>query len=175
MPDHLLERRFWLPRPRSEVFEFFARVTNLALVQPSSAGLRWLTPPPERLSAGAVIDFSVRLLGVRVRWRSLVRECDPPYRFVDVQLWGPFARWEHQHRFLERPETDAAGGAVGTWIEDRVTYCLPLGPVGRLAHRLGGERRIAALFDYRERRLHELLGGGGATTLEAGTAGRRQH
>ena len=24
MADYLLERRFWLPRPRTEVFEFFA-------------------------------------------------------------------------------------------------------------------------------------------------------
>lgn len=174
MPDHVLERRFWLPRPRAEVFEFFARVTNLTLVQPPSAGLRWLTPPPETLSVGAVIDFSVRLLGLRVRWRSLIREYDPPHRFVDVQLWGPFARWEHQHRFLEGSETGEAHGAVGTWVEDRVTYCLPLGPVGRLAHRLGAERRIIALFDDREQRLRRLLGGDGAPTLVADAEGQQQ-
>ena len=37
-----------------------------------------------------------------MRWRVMVREFDPPYRFVDVQLWGPFARWEHRHRFVAR-------------------------------------------------------------------------
>jgi ligand-binding SRPBCC domain-containing protein len=154
MADYLLERRFWLPRPRTEVFEFFAEPRNLALVQPSGAHLRWLSAPPAVLAAGAVLDFRVRLLGWPIRWRVMVREFDPPYRFVDVQLWGPFARWEHRHRFLEGPEADGQG-PVGTWMEDRVTYRLPAGPLGRAAHALGAGRRIDALFEFREARLRE--------------------
>jgi ligand-binding SRPBCC domain-containing protein len=49
-------------------------------------------------------------------------------------------------------------GEGGTWVEDRVTYQLPLGPLGRLAHGLGAGTRVRALFDYRDRRLRELLG-----------------
>ena len=155
MADHIMERRFWLPHARPDVFDFFADPRNLAAVNPPSARLSWLAPPPERLSAGAVLDFSVRVAGVPCRWRVMIREFDPPYRFIDAQLWGPFARWEHRHRFLEGPDRD--GGPLGTWVEDRVTYQLPLGPLGRLAHALGGGRRIAGLFDYREARVRELL------------------
>jgi ligand-binding SRPBCC domain-containing protein len=154
MADHVLERRLWLPRPRPEVFAFFADPGNLALVSVPSARLRWLTPPPSTLAAGAVLDFSIRLGGVPIRWRVFVREFDSPHRFVDAQLWGPFARWEHRHLFLEGPPE----GPIGTWVEDRVTYRLPLSALGRLAHALGGERSIARIFDYRERRLQELLG-----------------
>jgi ligand-binding SRPBCC domain-containing protein len=157
MADHVLERRVWLPRPRPEVFAFFADPRNLSLVNPPAARLRWLTPPPPTLVAGAVIDFKIRVCGLPVRWRVFVREFDPPYRFVDAQLWGPFARWEHRHRFLEGPP-EGAGESVGTWVEDRVTYRLPLGALGRLAHAIGVERKIVGLFDYRERRLRELLG-----------------
>jgi ligand-binding SRPBCC domain-containing protein len=85
----------------------------------------------------------------------MVREFDPPYRIVDAQLVGPFARWEHRHRFVESPE-----GEGGTWVEDRVTYRLPLGPLGRLDHALGVGRRIRRLFAHRDRRLRELLGAG---------------
>ncbi len=159
MTDHVLERRFWLPRPRSDVFEFFADPGNLVLVNPPAARLSWLAAPPP-LAAGAVLDFSVRLYGVPARWRVMIREFDRPYRFVDVQLWGPFARWEHRHRFVEGPAPGGDAGESGTWVEDRVTYRLPLGPLGRLAHALGARRQITALFDYRERRLRELLGGG---------------
>src|SRR6266849_6968685 len=145
MPDYIIERRFWLPRPRPDVFEFFADPRNLSVAQPAWARPIWLAEPPARLDAGALLDFAVRVAGVRVRWRVMIREFDAPYRFVDVQLWGPFARWEHRHRFLEESE---ATGAAGTLIEDRVTYRLPFGGVGRLAHALRAARNIAGLFDY---------------------------
>ena len=157
MPDYIIERRVWLPRPRAQVFAFFAEPRNIARVQPAWARPTWLAEPPSRLDAGALLDFTVRMAGVSVRWRVMVREFDPPFRFVDVQLWGPFARWEHRHRFLEGA-LGAGPGPVGTWIEDRLTYRLPWGPLGRAAHALGAGRRIAALFDFREARLREVFG-----------------
>jgi ligand-binding SRPBCC domain-containing protein len=172
MADFVLLRRVWVPRPRPEVFAFFAAPENLPAVNPPSAALRWLSPPPAALDAGAVLDFSVRALVARVRWRVIVRELDAPYRFVDVQLRGPFRRWEHLHRFVEGPAgadlaadgtlaqgwADAAG-PPGTWVIDRVTYGLPLGPLGDLVHRVAVRRQLASLFAYRERRIRELLGG----------------
>jgi len=157
MADYVLERRVWLPRPRREVFAFFADPSNLSLVTPPSGGLRWLKPPPPTLAAGAILDFSTRVVGLPVRWRVFVREFDPPYRFVDAQILGPFARWEHRHRFVEGPPDDGRDGSSGTWVEDRVTYRLPLGPLGRLIHACGAGRQIAGVFDWRERRLREVL------------------
>ena len=156
MPDHILERRVWLPRPRPEVFEIFADPRSLSRLQPAWARPRWLAAPPARLSAGAVLDFRVPALPGA--WRVIIREFDPPYRFVDAQLRGPFVRWEHRHRFVEGAERDEPGAAAGTWVEDRVTYRLPLGGLGRMAHALGAGRRIRRLFDYRDRRLRERFG-----------------
>jgi len=166
MPDHILERRVWLPRPRAEVFEFFADARNLARIHPAWARPRWITSPPTPLAAGAILDF--RSAWLPGRWRVMIREFDPPYRFVDAQLRGPFARWEHRHRFVEGPEQERDGapsttgtttGAtpLGTWVEDRVTYRLPGAALGRLAHALGAGRRIRRLFDHRDRRLRELF------------------
>ena len=172
MADFVLHRRVWLPRPRAEVFAFLADPRNLSAVNPPATALRWLAPPPAALAAGAVLDFSVRAFLVRTRWRVLIREFDPPYRFVDVQLRGPFRRWEHLHRCVEGPEgldlsgasaeaharpAPAGDGAPGTWIVDRVTYGLSLGPFGQLAHAALVRRQIAGAFDYRERRLRELF------------------
>lgn len=153
MADYILERRVWLRRPRAQVFEFFADPRNLERLHPAWARPRWLTPPPARLAAGVVLDF--RAAWLPGRWRVIVREFDAPYRFVDAQVNGPFARWEHRHRF-----TDGAEGEGGTWVEDRVTYRLPLGPLGRLAHGLGVGARVRALFEYRDHSLRELFGGG---------------
>src|SRR2546425_625372 len=118
MADHVMESRVWLARPRPDVFAFLADPSNLARVMPPALRVRLLTPGV-RMAAGAVLEFRIAWLGVPLRWRMFVREWDPPYRFVDVQVNGPYARWEHRHRLLED------GG--GTWIEDRVTYRLPGG------------------------------------------------
>jgi hypothetical protein len=117
---------------------------------PPSFRVRLLTPGV-RMEAGAVADFRLAWLGVPLAWRLFVREWDPPYRFVDVQVRGPYARWEHRHRLLEE------GG--GTWIEDRVTYRLPLGPLGRVGHALLVGRQLRAAWAYRRERLASLLAG----------------
>ena len=149
MADYILESRVWLARTRAEVFAFFADPSHLLLITPPAFRLRLVGGPPA-LSTSAVLDMRLQWLGVPIRWRAFIREWDPPYRFVDVQVRGPYARWEHRHRFLEE------GG--GTWVEDRVTYRLPLGPLGRAAHALIVRRQIAALWRYRTRRLGELVG-----------------
>jgi len=149
MADYILESRVWLARARPEVFAFFAASANLVLLSPPSFRLRIVAEPPA-LSTGAVVDLRMTWLGMPVRWRTFIREWDPPFRFVDVQVRGPYARWEHRHRFLD------VGG--GTYVEDRVTYRLPLGPLGRTAHRLFVRRQIAAMWSYRTRRLDELIG-----------------
>jgi ligand-binding SRPBCC domain-containing protein len=149
MADHVFESRVWLARPRPEVFAFFAEPASLERLTPPALRLR-LQNRDVTLTTGAVLDFRLRWLGViPLRWRAFVREWDPPFRFVDVQVRGPYARWEHRHRFLEE------GG--GTWVEDRVTYRLPLGPLGSLAHALVVKRQLHELWAFRHQRLAELV------------------
>ncbi|HEU4369740.1 MAG TPA: SRPBCC family protein [Methylomirabilota bacterium] len=150
MADHVLETRVWLARPRPEVFAFFADPRNLPKLTPPGLRLRVLTPATT-LAAGAVLDFRIAWLGLPLRWRAYIREYDPPHRFVDVQVRGPWARWEHRHLFLEE------GG--GTWVEDRVTYRLRLGPLGRALHGALVHRQLRAAWAYRQARLGELVVG----------------
>jgi ligand-binding SRPBCC domain-containing protein len=153
MADHVLETHIWLARPRPQVFAFFADPGNIARVSPPALRLR-LMAGAGRLQAGAVLDVRARWLGVPVRWRSYIRECDPPYRFVDVHVRGPWARWEHRHLFLDRDG--------GTWLEDRVIYRLPLGPLGRVLHAALVHRQLRAAWAFRQARLLELFGGSAA-------------
>ena len=149
MADYVLESRVWLARPRPEVFAFFADPLSLERLTPPALRLRLVTRNVA-MTRGAVLDFRLRWLGVvPLRWRAFVREWDPPFRFVDVQVRGPYARWEHRHRFLEE------GG--GTWVEDRVIYRLPCGALGRLTHALLVQRQIRDAWDYRSRQLGELV------------------
>jgi ligand-binding SRPBCC domain-containing protein len=149
MADHVLDARVWIGRSRPEVFAFFADPSNLSRVTPPSLRVGLVTPT-QAMAAGSVLDYRLRWYGVPLSWRTYVREYDPPFRFLDVQLQGPYARWEHRHRFLE-----ADGGTV---VEDRVVYRLPLGVVGRVLHAGFVRRQLHAAWDFRTRRLSELLG-----------------
>ena len=147
--EYRLERSQIVPRTLEEVFPFYADPGNLSRLTPGWLGFTVLTPEVE-MRAGARIDYRVRPLGVPQRWTSLISVWDPPHRFVDEQVHGPYSRWHHLHEFR------AVEG--GTEIRDTVTYALPLGPLGRLAHALLVRHQLRAIFEYRERRVNELFG-----------------
>lgn len=142
MSIHVLEREQRLPGTPAEVFPFFADALNLEAITPPWLGFRVDTPGPIDMRPGAVIEYRLRLHGVPLRWRTTIAVWDPPYRFVDVQIRGPYRLWHHTHDF--RPDGDG-----GTLMRDTVRYGLPLGPVGSLAHRLLVRRDLAAIFDFR--------------------------
>jgi ligand-binding SRPBCC domain-containing protein len=146
---YTLQREISLMSPRDEVFRFFERPENLARLTPPELGFEIMTPPPLTMRAGAVVDYSIGILGVRMHWRTLISEYDPPHRFVDMQLKGPYTFWHHTHEF------EAVGG--GTLMRDTVRYVLPFGPIGRLIHKLLVSRRLNNIFDYRERTIRQLL------------------
>ncbi len=146
---YTLHRRHWVPIPLADTFAFFARPENLARITPPWLGFRMRTAEPVTMAEGLLLDYIIRVLGIPLRWRSRIIEYNPPHGFRDVQVIGPYRRWDHRHRFWA--ETD------GTVVEDRVEYALPFGLLGRLAHGLFVRRQLAAIFDYRHRQIEVLL------------------
>jgi hypothetical protein len=147
---HVLERTQRLEVDALEAFEFFAQARNLEAITPPWLGFRMITPESMQMRAGTLIDYRLRLHGLPVSWRTRIEAWEPPERFVDVQLRGPYALWEHTHTF----ERDGAQAVV---IGDRVRYALPLGPLGELAHAAFVRRDLERIFDHRARVVAELL------------------
>ena len=135
--------------PAEEVFRWHA----------DPGALERLTPPWEPLevvqAAPGIHNGDRGVLRVRigpfpVRWEF--EHCDyvEGRQFRDVQISGPFRRWDHTHRML--PE-----GPNSCLLEDRVEYELPLGFLGKL---LGGwfvQRKLKKLFRYRHRVTAEAM------------------
>ena len=142
--EHVSET--WLARPRDEVFEFFAAAANLERLTPPWLGFEILTPRPIAMRVGALIDYRLRVHGLPLRWRTEITEWQPPLRFVDEQLRGPYRLWHHTHTFTERDG--------GTAVHDRVRYAV-LG--GVLVQKLLVERDVRTIFGYREKVLRELF------------------
>lgn len=141
MKIFLLEETQFIPRSRDVVFSFFQDPENLARITPPALGFLILTPGPIPMHAGSVIDYTIRISGLRLRWTTVISEYEPPAKFVDVQIRGPYSFWHHTHTFEEVPG--------GTRMTDQVRYALPFGPLGRLAQRLTVRKQIAAIFAHR--------------------------
>lgn len=140
-----------LPRPRAEVFPFFADARNLERLTPPWLRFEVLTPTPIEMRRSAVIEYRLRLRGVPVRWRSEITVWEPPFRFVDEQRRGPYRLWIHEHRFEER--------AGRTLVRDRVRYAVPGGPLlEALVERLLVRPDLERVFAYRRAVLAGLFG-----------------
>ena len=148
--EYVLERRQRLELPVERAFDFFAQARNLAAITPPWMGFVVTTPGPIEMRPGTLIDYRLKLHGVPVRWRTRIAAWEPPVRFVDVQVRGPYALWEHTHTF----EPD---GEHAVLIGDRVRYAIPLGLLGQAAHAAFVKRDLRRVFDYRERAVAERL------------------
>ena len=91
---------------------------------------------------GARIVLKVRIGLASVRWELEHRDYREGEQFRDVQVSGPFARWEHLHRFEDGPD----GTSI---LHDEIDYALPAGAVGdTIAGRYMADD-LARLFRYR--------------------------
>lgn len=156
------QRRTRVAAPLDEVWAFHSETDGLEALTPAWMRLRVEAirgPDGERdpamLETGAQIRLSVRPfgLGPRQRWVSRItarEEAGDAATFVDDMVGGPFARWEHTHRFVADGD--------GTVIDDRVEYELPFGALGRS---LGPVAKVGfePMFRFRHRRTKALLEG----------------
>jgi ligand-binding SRPBCC domain-containing protein len=139
---HLLERQQRIEGSLEEVFAFYGDARNLERITPPWLGFEVTTPGPIEMGVGTLIEYRLKLHRVPVRWRTRIEAWEPPRRFVDAQVRGPYSLWEHTHTF----EEDGPGATI---IRDQVRYSIPFGPLGNLADRVLVRRDLKEIFDYR--------------------------
>lgn len=133
-------------RSVEDVFGFFSDPRNLEMLTPPWLKFRILDVSTPDMGEGTTIDYSLRVHGIPLRWRSLISEWNPPHHFVDEQVRGPFRSWVHRHSFGEVEQ--------GVEVRDRVEYSVP---GGALVNRLFVKRDLNRIFDHRRDSLAELL------------------
>jgi ligand-binding SRPBCC domain-containing protein len=135
-----------------QVFPFFSNAANLETITPPWVGFEILTPQPIEMREGALIDYRIRLHGLPLRWRTRITVWDPPHRFVDEQIRGPYTLWRHEHRF--------EANAEGTRMTDRIEYRIALDwmPGAGLVHRFFVRPDLERIFGYRREALAKALG-----------------
>jgi ligand-binding SRPBCC domain-containing protein len=148
MRTQKLKTEIWLPRDRASVFAFFSDPKNLEELTPDWLHFEILTPTPVKMAAGGCIDYRLRWHGIGLRWCSEITTWEPPERFVDRQIRGPYRVWIHEHTFA------ALDG--GTLVGDTVEYATP---GGILIDKWLVARDLDRIFTYRHQRLYERFGG----------------
>ncbi len=162
-------KRSRIDAPAEEVFRWHAR----------PGALERLTPPWTKLDViertggienGARVAFKIPVGPIHVRW--VAEHCDyaEGRQFRDVQVEGPFTRWEHTHRF----EPD---GASASYLEDRIVYELPLGVLGRSVGDPFVHAMLEQMFAYRhaitaqDLAVHAVYGGAPLHVAVTGATG----
>ena len=146
---HVFRREQWLDASPAVVFPFFADARNLEAITPPLLRFRLLTPDPISMGVGTFLQYALRLHGVPVRWDTLIQEWEPPTRFVDVQVRGPYRLWHHTHELM------AVDG--GTLMRDTVRYAVGFGVFGEVVRRTVVRRDLEAIFDFRRERVPALV------------------
>ncbi|MDA1055223.1 MAG: TIGR01777 family oxidoreductase [Planctomycetota bacterium] len=143
MSGEVFERRLQLPVPAAEAFAWHERPGALDRLIPPWESAR-IVERGQGVCNGSIVKLITRLGPLKLVWRAEHHDYEAGHSFRDTQCSGPFAKWEHLHKF----ESDVAGR--GTLV-DRVEYRLPGGTLGSL---LGGRyvrKKIDCMFDYRHR------------------------
>ncbi len=132
-----------------QCWDFFSDPANLKLITPDYMGFDILTEVPDEMYEGMMISYRVRpLMGLPVNWVTEITKIDPMNMFIDEQRKGPYRFWHHEHYFRK-----VEGGVL---MNDLLSYDLPLGVIGKIAHRMV-RKRIEEIFDYRCKKIRDIF------------------
>jgi len=146
-----LKREQVLKSDLDTIWDFVSSPKNLPRITPTYMNFNITSKElPKKMYPGMLISYTVTpVLGIQMSWLTEITQVTDKRYFVDEQRYGPYAMWHHQH-FIE-PHKD------GVLMKDIVTYKLPLGILGRLAHWLFVKRQLSSIFNYRFLKMEEIF------------------
>lgn len=162
---HVLRTAMRLPLDIQTVFAFFCDALNLERITPPELRFHIATAQPLEMAEDTKIDYHLHLFGLPFIWRTNISLWEPPIRFVDEQLEGPYKEWIHTHLFFEEAGT--------TTISDEVRYRLPLWPAGELSAPLIASQ-LRRIFRYRKAAIESILMGSNQYPLRLMSADKHE-
>lgn len=142
-----------LPISLTEAWDFFSSPLNLAEITPVDMAFIVTSKldSSAKMYPGMIITYKVSpLFGIKLNWMTEITQVEEGKYFIDEQRFGPFKFWHHQHHFK------AIDGGVE--MTDILTYGLPLGILGKIAHGIMVKNKVKEIFAFREQKVNELFG-----------------
>ena len=131
-------------------WDFFCSPKNLEKITPNNLGFIIKTQLPDNMYQGLFIEYTVKpVFGIPMNWITEITHIKNMEYFVDEQRKGPYKIWHHEHHFKL-----VEGGIEMT---DVVSYVLPFGILGKLAHVLFVKSALKKIFDYRHQKIEDIF------------------
>ncbi len=153
MPSiHTLEKELVLPTDLETAWKFISTPKNLDAITPDDMSFSIMTEVPDEMYDGLLIEYRVGIpiIGSQ-KWLTEIKHIKDRHSFVDEQRIGPYSLWFHYHEITEVPE--------GVRFVDKVTYTLPFGPLGAIAHAVYVKSELARIFNYRQEAMNRIFSG----------------
>jgi ligand-binding SRPBCC domain-containing protein len=147
---YTLEVQQFLQLSLAEAWSFFSSPENLAKITPQHMGFSITSAKAGKMYQGQIITYKVSpIQGIRTNWVTEITHVEDQSFFVDEQRFGPYRMWHHEHHFKIQDQ--------GILMTDRVSYKLPFGIFGRIAHALFVRKQLEQIFLFREKCLDEMF------------------
>lgn len=140
---HQLYREQQLNCDLKTAWDFFSSPENLSKITPKDMAFTVVSKyDSNSIYEGMIIDYIVApLFKIPLKWKTKIIQVDDMKSFTDFQQSGPYKYWNHFHEFIPNEK--------GVLMKDTVSYELPMGFLGSIAHRLFVRIKLTSIFDYR--------------------------
>ncbi|GAB4458587.1 MAG: hypothetical protein OHK0029_20040 [Armatimonadaceae bacterium] len=145
--------QIFIDRSPQAVFDFLTDLKNVERLAAPDSPQEVVDGGDGELAAGSRFTLRIKQGALRQKMEMEIAQFEPPTLFVERQVRGPFASWQHRHRMEAFQK--------GTLLTEQIEYTLPAGPLGALTEKLWVGAQWEAYFAYRHqeaKRLLELVG-----------------
>jgi ligand-binding SRPBCC domain-containing protein len=147
---YTLHKEMIINTSMQRAWHFIRNPANLNVITPEDMAFEICSELPEEMYEGMLVEYRVNIPGTgRQPWLSELKYIVEGRSFVDEQKIGPYKFWHHYHAIED------ADGAVK--FIDHVTYDVPYGVIGKIAHCTFIRRTLERIFDYREHAFQKHL------------------
>ena len=140
----IFEHNATFPFSRQIVWNWHARPGAVRRIMPDWEGIRPVQVGG--ITDGEVTEFRMSIGIVPQRWVAKHHGYIEGEQFCDDSIKGPFARWNHVHKFVD-------GGEQEMTIEDKIDWKLPFHFFSRIGAPVMVMPRVRTMFKHRTRRI----------------------
>lgn len=140
-----------LPISLEKAWEFFSSPANLQKITPKEMGFTITSKNKPKAYKGQIITYKIGILPfITSNWVTEITQVVKNQFFIDEQRFGPYKMWHHEHFFEQLPNGNVL-------MKDKISYKLPLGFLGKIAHALFIKQKLRTIFTYRFSTLQDFF------------------